>query len=141
MSYSENVTVGKVCKVSAIVMFILDFIGSITLGRSLGYYDFNWGIFFSGIVVGFIFCMLIYAIGEIIDCLDNINTETLLMRKALEKLSNEDNDNENQSTDTKRHSIFESTTSIDLSGTWTCEKCGSHNPSTSRVCKGCGEYK
>ena len=25
--------------------------------------------------------------------------------------------------------------------TWTCKKCGEKNPTTSSVCKGCGEYR
>ena len=36
---------GTVCKATAIILLILDFIGSVTLGNIFGKYDFNWEVF------------------------------------------------------------------------------------------------
>lgn len=65
--------VGKICKVTSIVLFILDFLGSVSLGNALGGYDFNWSVFLYGILGGFILCLLIFALGEIIDRLECIS--------------------------------------------------------------------
>ncbi len=60
-------SVGKVFKGASIVLFILDIVISIDLGNQLGYYRFNQVIFVCGLLFGLIFCLLIYALGEIMD--------------------------------------------------------------------------
>ena len=131
--------VGKVCKGTSIILFILDFIGSIVLGNELGRYDFNWGVFFYGIVVGFIFCLLIYAIGEIIDQFERLNTNTYNLYHLLKKIAPK----EEKKTEPKKSYFSSSATNVQKTadGGWICKKCGSKNGSTDRFCMGCGAYK
>ena len=87
--------VGKVCKGTSIVLFILDFIGSIVLGNTFaipGDYSFsdpsfNWTIFLYSVIAGFIFCLLIYALAEIIDQLEYSNSNS---RKLYDLLKDKD---------------------------------------------------
>ena len=90
--------IGKVCKGTSIVLFILDFIGSIVLGNTFsipGDYSFsdpsfNWTIFLCGVITGFIFCLLIYALGEIIDQLVYSNSYTYELYQLLKKTAPEE---------------------------------------------------
>lgn len=77
---------GTVCKATAIILLILDFIGSVTLGNIFGKYDFNWEVFFYGVITGFVFCLLIYAVGEIIAQLEKCNDNS---KKIIELLKSE----------------------------------------------------
>lgn len=91
--------VGTVCKGTSIILFILDFIGSIVLGNELGGYDFNWIVFLYGVIAGFIFCLLIYALGEIIDQLECSNSNTYELYQLLKKIAPE----EEKKTEPKNH--------------------------------------
>ena len=63
--------VGKICKTSAIILFVLDVIGAISLGEDLGFTFFLYGI-----IAGFIFCISLYALGEIVERLTEIAQNT-----------------------------------------------------------------
>lgn len=77
--------VGTVCKGTSVLLFVLDFIGSIVLGNTFGDLDFNWSVFLYGIIVGFIFCLLIYALGEIINQLEISNNNSYELYLLLKK--------------------------------------------------------
>ncbi len=83
--HNENV-IAKIIKKSAIILFFLNFIGSIFLSAlttftsyysgntylEIDFDEFNWAIFLSLVIVSFFGCLLMYAIGEIVDKLDRI---------------------------------------------------------------------
>lgn len=74
--YSENI-IAKIIRKSAIILFVLDFIGSIFLSAldkylEIDFDEFNWAIFLSLVIVSFFGCLLMYAVGEIVDKLDRI---------------------------------------------------------------------
>ena len=116
--------VGALCKGTSIVLFILDFIGSIVLGNELGGYDFNWTIFLYGIIVGFVFCLLIYALGEIIDQLECSNSNTYELYKLLEKIKQKEDKPESP----KASSSYSTpTVKKAADGDWICKKCGTKN--------------
>ena len=131
--------VGKVCKGTSIVLFILDFIGSIVLGNELGGYDFNWVVFLYGVIAGFIFCLLIYALGEIIDQLECSNSNTYELYQLLKKMAPE----EEKKTEPKKSYLTPSTPTVKKTadGGWVCKKCGTKNDSSAQFCKDCGTYK
>lgn len=133
--------VGKVCKGTSIVLFILDFIGSISLGNTFAFsrHSFNWNVFLYGVIAGFIFCLLIYALGEIIDQLECSNSNTCELYQLLAK----DVPQAKKKTETNK-SYFKSSASTirkTADGDWLCEKCNTMNDSTAQFCKGCGQYK
>ena len=136
--------VGKVCKGTSIVLFIFDFIGSVILGNKFAvreYYSrsFNWTVFFYGVIIGFIFCLLIYALGEIIDQLEYSNSNTYelcqLLRKTVPK---EENKNE-----TKKSYFIPPAPTVQktANGRWVCKECNTDNDSSALFCKNCGEYR
>ena len=131
--------VGKVCKGTSIVLFILDFIGSIVLGNELGGYDFNWIVFLYGVIAGFIFCLLIYALGEIIDQLECSNSNTYELYQLLKKMAPE----EEKKTEPQKSYLTSSTPTVKKTadGGWVCKKCGTKNDSSAQFCKDCGTYK
>lgn len=74
--YSENI-IAKIIRKSAIILFVLDFIGSIFISAldeylEIDFDEFNWAIFLSLVMVSFFGCLLMYAVGEIVDKLDRI---------------------------------------------------------------------
>ena len=87
--------ISQVIKISSIVLFILNFIGSIflsALSTYTSYYsgdtylnidfdEFNWAIFFSLVIISFFGCLLMYAVGEIIDKLEEIKNYILFDKK------------------------------------------------------------
>ena len=139
--------VGKVCKGTSIVLFILDFIGSIVLGNTFaipGRYSFsdpsfNWTIFFYGVIAGFIFCLLIYALGEIIDQLECLNGNTYELYQLLKKVALK----EEKKTEPKKSYLTPSapTAKKTADGSWVCKKCDTNNDSSAQFCKNCGTYK
>ena len=131
--------VGKVCKGTSIVLFILDFIGSIVLGNELGGYDFNWVVFLYGVIAGFIFCLLIYALGEVIDQLECSNSNTYALYQLLKKIAPE----EEKKTEPKKSYLTSSTPTVQKTadGGWVCKKCNTKNDSGAQFCKDCGTYK
>ena len=72
----DDSKVAKVCKVTSIIIFVIAFIGTIIIcneeisgrysGVSYSYNEFNWALAFTYWICSFIFCLFIYAVGEII---------------------------------------------------------------------------
>ncbi len=81
--YIEN-AVARVVKNSSIILFILNFICSIFLsaitidsyGLDLDFDEFNWAVFLTLVLVSFLGCLLMYAVGEIINKLDRIEKKS-----------------------------------------------------------------
>ena len=78
--YSENI-IAKIIRKSAIILFVLDFIGSIFISAldeylEIDFDEFNWSIFLSLVIVSFFGCLLMYAVGEIVDKLDRIEKKS-----------------------------------------------------------------
>lgn len=83
--YDENI-IARVMRGSAVILFILNFIGSMfisALTTHTSYYsgktyteidfnEFNWTVFLSLVLISFFGCLLMYAVGEIVDKLDRI---------------------------------------------------------------------
>ena len=139
--------VGKVCKGTSIVLFILDFIGSIVLGNTFAIPDeysfsdpsFNWTIFLYGVIAGFIFCLLIYALGEIIDQLECSNNNLYELYQLLKKTAPE----AEKKTETPKSYLTSSAPIVQKTadGGWICKKCNTKNDSNAQFCKDCGTYK
>mgnify|MGYP000962794059 CR=1 FL=1 len=70
------------CKASAVVLFILCFIGSIVFSK-----NFNFQVFASTIIRGFLFSLLLFAIGEIIELLYSIYENTYKLHYLNRKVS------------------------------------------------------
>lgn len=138
--------IGKVCKVTSIVLLVLDFIGSIVLGNTFalpGKYSFsdpsfNWAIFLCGVIAGFIFCLLIYALGEIIDQLECSNNNTYQLHQLLRRLTVEKNKAEPQKSYPTTSTPPAKKISYDG---WICKECNTKNSSTAQFCRNCGKYK
>lgn len=118
-------TVAKVCKGTAIILFILGAIGSFILGNSIGKALMFGGfsIFYLSLtfLLGcFLFCILLYAVGTIVEKLTNIDYYTQLSY-------------ETQYEKPKDTSPY--------SGGWVCKKCGKRNHQNSVACSECGEMK
>lgn len=113
---------GKVYKGIAIILFALIFIGAVSVGNS-GIFkaftegNFNFSIFLYMTVFGFVVCVPIYGIGELLElkscehCKRSFSTEVF-------------DDNKESSSDG-----------------WICKKCAIKNDTLSAFCKNCGEYK
>ncbi|MCI5892459.1 MAG: hypothetical protein MRZ66_03540 [Clostridiales bacterium] len=138
---------GRVCKDISVVLFILDFIGSIILGNTFAIQgkhsfsdpSFNWAIFLYGVIAGFIFCLLIYALGEIIEQLECSNSNTYELYQLLKKIAPE----EENKTETKKSYLTSSAPTVEKTadGGWICKKCNTKNDGNAQFCKGCGTYK
>lgn len=143
--------VGKVCKVTAIILFIIDFIMAFVLEDALYYLFGDFVAFFVCVGSGFVSCLLIYAIGEIIDQLvcSNNNTEKIyslleartpkreLTEKQTKKIINETS---------VSHIVSQLANNgvsngVSNGSSWICKNCQSENKSSDRFCKSCGEYK
>lgn len=121
--------VGKVCKTTSIVLFILDCIVAI--------FYFDIFIFICAVAVGFVSCLLLYAIGEIIEQLVISNSSANELYELLKKTIPKD-DNK------KPKSYFASSapsaqTNVDHG--WICRNCNTKNDSNAQFCKDCGTYK
>lgn len=77
--------VGKVCKATSIVLFILSVVGSILLAKEIGYGSFSWGLLVSVIAISFIFCLVLYALGEIVEWLEGVTSNTYEILQTLKK--------------------------------------------------------
>lgn len=138
--------VGKVCKGTSIVLFGLDFIGAIALGNTFaipGDYSFsdpsfNWTVFLYGVIAGFIFCLLIYALGEIIDQLECSNNNTYKLYQLLNKIVPKE-----EKAEPLKSYLTPSAPTVKKTadGGWICKKCNTKNGSSARFCKDCGTYK
>ena len=63
----ERFDMGQICKGTALILMALGFIGSWHIGRVFGA-----GFFLFGFVSELVFCMCLYALGEIVDKLTEI---------------------------------------------------------------------
>jgi len=124
-------SIGSICKKTAVVLFVLDIIVTIFLTIASG----NLLILIFGVFGGFIPCLLIYAVGEIIDILEEINENTNEIFSYLKK--NDQKDEVKKESGTTYFSAPVKT----ADGGWICKKCGTKNDSSSQYCKDCGEYK
>lgn len=72
----EKTTIGAVCKAVAIVILVIGIIGASILAMPSDYYrdrEFNFGLF-CGVSAGIsLFCLQLYALGEIVDYLSSIH--------------------------------------------------------------------
>lgn len=85
--------IGKVCKISSVILFLLVLVGSIILCE-----NFGLSFFIYGIVLGFIFCMLLYVMGEIVDKLTEIAENTIPFISTIEEQKQVKNNKEIKST-------------------------------------------
>lgn len=120
-------TVSKVCKISSIIVGILCFIGGIVLGKALGGRDFNFVSMIATWVGSFLFCLFLYAVGELIDLLVAANNNLIVLAEQQEELTS--------------HSCAPSASPAPASGDWVCKKSGAHNKADHRFCKECDTYK
>lgn len=91
MNENENV-IAQVVKRAAVVLFVLELIGSMFISAitthssyysgntylEIDFDEFNWTIFLSLVMINFFGCLLMYAVGEIIDKLDRIEKKSSL---------------------------------------------------------------
>ena len=113
---------GKLYKGIAIILFALIFIGAVAMGnseilRALAEGDFNFGAFFYMVIFGFIACIPIYGIGEVLE----------------EKSCGHCRTVSSESSAIEKETAFPDG--------WICRKCSIKNDSLSSFCKNCGEYK
>ena len=119
--------VAIICKVTSIIYFIFVFM-TLIISNFDSELIYNSGSPLTVLASTFIFCLIIFGIGEIIEILDDINTYT------------------NKLSDTKMRERWEKdkgkmqiNTSSD--GNWTCTECGVENKTQSIQCKDCGNYR
>ncbi len=120
-------TVALICKAAAIILFVLVFMFIIILG-SASDVNYNSGSSIPVLISAFLFCLLIFALGEIIELLDHIraNTYELSDMKMREKW------------DEKRGiSPLNKSSERD----WRCTECGAKNSEQLIQCKSCGKYR
>ena len=67
---STQNTFARLLFIAAIAVIILGFIGSIVLGKAYGYYGFNVGLFFGGLVSTLITGFIILGLAEMVNILD-----------------------------------------------------------------------
>ena len=137
--------VGKVCKTTAVVLFVLAVAASLVIDIAL---EGCSAIFFGGSAGAFIYCLLIYAIGEIIDQLKYSNELSDGIYELLRK--KESKEGSASTTPSKSYSISSYPTVADTVSNlvnntnktgWRCSKCQTLNDSHAQFCKDCGEYK
>lgn len=73
--------VGKICKWVSAILLILEAIGSVVLAFVLE----SFFVFLAGLLGGFIFALLLYVLGEIIDLLEVSNGNTYEIYQLLKK--------------------------------------------------------
>lgn len=131
------------CKIIAIVELILGILGSFILAKSGGLNAYtgerNWTttifIFLIGIIVSYVFFVVLYSISEIMD-----NQEYIM--KQLEKTEASPENRPVKSTGSNSSASLLSGTkssTMDEEG-WLCAKCGRLNPNSSSVCS-CGKHR
>lgn len=132
---------GTAYKNISVGIFILGFFGSVYLGQTIGY-GFEWIPFLTGVVSTFIFCMQIYAIGEIIDQLECSNNNTQALCRLLKRLSPEEKKpiqkkampTAKNTAETEKDTVNEMS---ELVG-WACQSCGAINDLEAKYCSECG---
>ena len=75
----ESTGIGKTCKIAAIVILFIGLIGSLViaqpseLARAFGNGGFNFSLFLGSFGIVGVFCMQLFALGEIVDYLASIH--------------------------------------------------------------------
>lgn len=117
--------VAKVCKTSAVIVFILGAIGTIIWFFSA--VGDNAAVAFLGLLAGlgisFVSILGLYGLGELISQATIANANVVEIWNKLEQVEDAANG----------HPL--------KAGEWKCSGCGTVNPATSMACKDCGKYK
>lgn len=77
--------VGQICIVSSIIIFILAFLGSFTFCKNT-YGELNLALASVVWIGSFIFCLLLFAVGEIINLLDGIENNTYKTKSDINEI-------------------------------------------------------
>lgn len=72
---------------------------------------------------------------------DHTNAIILELSRLQRKIENPQGDPLLSNTKLDLAAISRSSETSNSSGMWTCSDCGDTNPSSSRICRGCGKYK
>lgn len=128
--------IDKICKSVSVVIFILGFIGSIIIAANISYDGFNLLAFIIGIISEFIFCLPLYALGEILERIENLDSKVDRFFYSTKNLLS---DKKTEPVNTTTRSIYPSVKTTD--GGWICNKCSTKNDLGIQYCKNCGEYK
>lgn len=137
-----NNGVAKTCKITAVILLILAFIGAIIIGKVYGSYGgFDFSITLILWLSSFISCLLLYAVGEIIDQISMSNTNTYMLYQVISKMQSKD----------EKDTIHNPTPAASVKsmpyvntashGEWVCKKCNTKNDANVISCKNCGIYK
>lgn len=134
----ENKT-ARLCKTTAVIIWILGCVASIVLAKD----SFNFKAFIQVLVTSllsvFILGLLIYAIGEIIqllqdqkDRLPHVSTHTAVIENNKSGLISNNHSNLLDSANKEQRLYGKD---------WECRECKTLNPSTALYCKDCGTYR
>lgn len=126
-------TVSKVCKISSIIVGILCFIGGIVIGKVFGGRDFDFVSMITVWVSSFLFCLFLYAIGELIDLLVAANNNLIVLAEQQEELASR------SSAPTAPTSP--SASPAPASGDWVCKKAARAIRPTTDSARSCDTYK
>ncbi len=130
------------CKIIAIVELILGVIGSFILAKGTGFNVYSGGrnwtttifTFLIGVVVSYVFFVVLYSISEIID-----NQEYIM--KQLEKEDVQASPaSASKPASNSSVSLMSGAKSAEPDEGWICPKCGTMNPVSSTACK-CGKRR
>lgn len=128
----------SICKFTSVSVFILCFIASIVLGNKLGEDGFNWMLFLYVNISSWLFCVVLYALGEIVNQLQISNSNMKEVYYLLNKKSSKEVVKENnKSYPAPPVSTIKNVSKSD----WICSKCGTKNSYNTAFCKDCGQYK
>lgn len=135
----EN-SVARTLKVTSFIAGGIGFIGGIVGGflfTASSYSSFNWGIMIGMWFSVFIACLLLYAIGEIIELLSEANVQ----RDELLAHCNKEDSAPAQIKPSSTSPTYRApaSTAPALSRTeWRCNTCDTKNAASAMSCKGCG---
>ena len=107
--------------------------GGIVIGNVFGGRGFDFVSMITVWVSSFLFCLFLYAIGELIDLLVAANNNLIVLAEQQEELASRSS--------APTASTSPSASPAPSSGDWICKKCGMHNKADNRFCRDCGAYK